>query len=164
MKRFFIVFLVFLLSWLFISCSTVKHYTPNTENFNVDNSVNIPHDSINLIVNDLRGDNIDQTKNIIAHIVLSSLNNLQNNFNNENSIITIDIIEHRAFFTFMRWNAETILKLNISNENSIIIEQTINANDSIFNTGGYRSAERVAQKSFEKAMNDLMEIFNNTLF
>ena len=164
MKHFFIVFLAFSFSWLFISCSTVKHYTPNIENFNVDNSVNIPHDSINLIVNDLRGDNIDQTKSIIAHIVLSSLNNLQNNFNNKNTIITIDIIEHRAFFTFMRWNAETIIKLNISNENSIIIEQTINANDSIFNTGGYRSAERVAQKSFEKAMNDLMKIFNNTLF
>ena len=64
----------------------------------------------------------------------------------------------------MRWNAETIIKLNISNENSIIIEQTINANDSIFNTGGYRSAERIAQKSFEKAMNDLLKIFNNTLF
>jgi len=163
MKRYFIIFLAFLFSWLFISCSTIKHYTPNAGNFNVDNSVNIPHDSINLIVNDLRGDNIDQTKSIIAHIVLSSLNNLQNKFNNENTIITIDIIEHRAFFIFMRWNAETILKLNISNENSIIIEQTIKANDSIFNTDGYRSAERVAQKSFEKAMNDLLNIFNNTL-
>ena len=64
----------------------------------------------------------------------------------------------------MRWNAKTIIKLNISNENSIIIEQTINANDSIFNTSGYRSAERIAQKSFEKAMNDLMEIFNKNIF
>jgi len=160
MKRFFIVFLAFLFSWLFFSCSTVKYYTPNTVNFNVDNSVNIPHDSINLIVNDLRGDNIDQTKNTIANIVLYSLNNL----NKGKLIITIDIIEHRAFFTFMRWNAETILKLNISNENSLMIEQAINASDSMFNTGGYRSAERVAQKSFEKAMNDLIEILNNTFF
>jgi len=67
MKRFFIVFLAFLFSWLFISCSTVKHYTPNTENFNVDNSVNIPHNSINLIVNDLRGDNITKLK-VLLHI------------------------------------------------------------------------------------------------
>ena len=64
----------------------------------------------------------------------------------------------------MRWNAETILKLNISNKNFLMIEQTISASDSIFNTGGYRSAERVAQKSFEKAMNDLIKILNNTFF
>jgi len=160
MMRFFIVFLAFMFSYLFISCSTVKHYTPNTVNFNVDNSVNIQYNSINLIVNDLRGDNIDQTKNTIANVVLSSLNN----FSKGNSIITIDIIEHRAFFTFMRWNAETILKINISDKNFLMIEQTISASDSIFNTGGYRSAERVTQKSFEKAMNDLINILNNTFF
>ena len=161
MKQVKFIIILVLISLVIGGCSTVKYFTPNNQEFDVDNISNFHISSTNLIVNDLRGGNLDNSKDVIERILFSSYSMFNNNFQNENITIIVDIIEHRAFFTFMTWNAETKLNLRISDENNILNETEIKTKDKTFNTGGYKSAEKVAQRSFEKAINELLNILVN---
>ena len=58
----------------------------------------------------------------------------------------------------MTWNAETILNLNISNENNVLKNIVINGKQSKFNIRGYATAEEVSQRAFENAIKDLLDI------
>ena len=158
MKLVYKIIILFIFSCTFYSCSTVKYFTPVNQEYNTENIANFYISSTNLIVNDLRGDNTDQTKDVIERLMLSSYNIFNNNYKEDNIIITIDIIEHRAFFTFMTWNAETILNLNISNENNVLKNIVINGKHSKFNIRGYATAEEVSQRAFDNAIKDLLDI------
>jgi len=160
MKRINIIILLFI-SFTISGCSTVKYFTPNNQEFNADNISTFNLSSVNLIINDLRGENKDQTKVVIERIIMSLNSMINNNLEGE-KIIIIDIIEHKSFFTFMIWNAKTILKLSISDKNKIINEIIIKTNDKTFNLYGYKSAEKVAQRSFEKAMDELIDILKRS--
>ena len=92
------IIILSIISCAFYSCSTIKYFTPVNQEFNTESIANFHISSTNLIVNDLRGDNIDQTKDVIERLLLSSYNIFNNNYRGDNIIITVDIIEHRAFF------------------------------------------------------------------
>jgi len=162
MKHIKEIALIFAIIFLICGCSTVKHFTPDNQEFNAESIANYHSSTVNLIVNDLRSENADQTRNVIERILLSNFDLFYDSYKDENIVITVDIIEHRAFFRFSMWNAETILNISIKSENNMLYETKIEETDRAWNMWGYRTGIEVEQRTFDRAMNELLGILENT--
>jgi hypothetical protein len=71
--------------------------------------------------------------------------------------LTVDVIEHRSFFTLGNWNALTRLKWRVQQGNGSILRESVSLGEGHrSNMAGYLTAAAVSQDSFNVAMADLM--------
>ena len=71
--------------------------------------------------------------------------------------LTVDVIEHRSFFTLGNWNASTRLKWRVQEVNGSIPREGVSLGEGHrSNMAGYLTAGAVSQDSFNVAMADLM--------
>jgi len=71
--------------------------------------------------------------------------------------LTVDVIEHRSYFTLGNWNALTRLKWRVQRENGSIIREGVSVGEGHrSNMAGYLTAGAVSQDAFNVAMADLM--------
>ena len=71
--------------------------------------------------------------------------------------LTVDVIEHRSFFTLGNWNASTRLKWRVQQGPGPILREGVSLGEGHrSNMAGYLTAAAVSQDSFNVAMADLM--------
>jgi hypothetical protein len=72
--------------------------------------------------------------------------------------LTVDVIEHRSFFTNVFWNASTQLKWRVQQENGLIVRKGVSVGKGRrFNTFGHLTAREVSNDAFYVAMADLKD-------
>ena len=71
--------------------------------------------------------------------------------------LTVDVIEHRSYFTLGNWNASTRLKWRVQQGNGSILREGVSVGEGHrSNMAGYLTAGAVSQDAFNVAMADLM--------
>jgi hypothetical protein len=71
--------------------------------------------------------------------------------------LTVDVIEHRSFFTLGNWNASTRLKWRVQQGSGSTLREGVPVGEGHrSNMAGYLKARAVSQDSFNVAMADLM--------
>ena len=110
-----------------------------------------------MVVRDLRAERgiSDALISAIQSQVINSLSvgaSTRNHFK-----LTVDVIEHRSFFTIGNWNALTRLKWRVQRENGSMIGEGVSVGEGHrSNMAGYLTAGAVSQDAFNVAMADLM--------
>lgn len=146
---------IWILCLFLIGCAQVKHYSPNQtnrqyslQNFSITNcSVKINNFRTNV-------ESYDNLGQIIRQQILSSFAGKNTK---EIYVISVDIIEHKAFFTLGNWNGETLLRVKVSTQsgNDIAFFDSV-GRASLSNFWGYESAKDASQNAYNLAMSDLM--------
>jgi hypothetical protein len=139
-------------------CAQSKNFTPKLSTSGYVLS-GLPSNVVTVHVNDLRptDSKVDGLSEILRAQVISALSEKPLNKTDITYIISIDIIEHRSFFTFGNWNASTKFRIRLSDSNGKQIGQwDAIGNAQRSNMWGYATAEAVAQDSYDIAIADMM--------
>lgn len=159
----FHLFLFFVLVAVIAGCAQTKQYTP--EPIRAEYSLsNIPYNIVRINVNDLRAerDNSDELKNVIKDQIFKALSKDGITGKSIIYILNIDIIEHRAFFTFGNWNASTKLRIRLMSQNNEILGNwTAEGNAHRSNMLGYATAKAVSQDAYNIAIADMMSTLSS---
>ena len=141
---------------LLTGCAQTTSYAPKpiTAAYRLDN---FSKGNFQVVVRDLRADrgNSDALISAIQSQVLNSLSGgatARNHFK-----LSVDVIEHRSFFTAGNWSASTRLKWRVQRENGSMIGEGVSVGEGHrSNMAGYLTAGAVSQDAFNVAMADLM--------
>jgi hypothetical protein len=149
-----IVFAV--ISVLFIGCAQTGSYapTPVTATYRLDN---FSRPNLQVVVRDLRAERRNSVELISA--IQSQISNAlaEKASGHSRYTLTVDVIEHRSFFTLGNWNALTRLKWRVQRGNGLIIRDGLSIGEGHrSNMAGYLTAHAVSQDAFNAAMADLM--------
>lgn len=160
MLKTFKVSLFALLSASFIlnGCAQTKQYTPRSAAANY-HLAGLPSNVVAVHVNDLRPDsnNSDGLQNVLKGQVMASLSTEPSQELSNRYILTVDIIEHRSFFTLGNWNASTHFRIRLANAMGKIMGQwDARGTAHRSNMWGYATAEAVGQDSYNIAVADMM--------
>ena len=139
-----------------VGCAQVKNYSPNT----LSKSYILTNFSCNktkVNVNDFRANSSDDVYNLCNIIKQQIESSLSTNQTKYSYIISVDIIEHKSFFTLGNWNAETLLRVNITTSSgNEIASFDATGRASLSNMCGYSTAKAVSQEAYNLAISDLM--------
>jgi len=139
-------------------CAQTKQYTPSPS-ATAYQLAGLPANIVDVQVNDLRPDaGADEAfKNVLRGQLLAALSSQVAHESANRYSLTVDIIEHRSFFTLGNWNASTRFRIRLKGAGSSILGQwdaTGTARRS--NMWGYVTAAAVSQDSYNIAVADLM--------
>lgn len=161
-NRFRSIIFVLLVVYMVISaCAQTKFYTPQPDavSYHLDG---LPADVVFVTVNDLRpnSDNDDGLANVLK-IQLSEAFSLHPSKQLTNRYtVTVDIIDHRSFFTLGNWNASTRFRIRLENSMGKILGQweAVGSaqHSNTWNLWGDSTAEEVSQESYNSAVSDMM--------
>jgi hypothetical protein len=143
-------------STLLIGCAQTASYAPKpiTATYRLDN---FQRGNLQVVVRDLRAER-DNSDALISAIQSQISNSLTERATTHNRYtLTVDVIEHRSYFTLGNWNALTRLKWRVQRENGSIIREGVSVGEGHrSNMAGYLTAGAVSQDAFNVAMADLM--------
>lgn len=139
-------------------CAQTKQYTPNpsTKNYQLPC---LPSNLVDVQVNDLRPETPggDSLPNVLRSQVIAALSRDLVQQLAVRYILTIDIIEHRSFFTLGNWNASTRLRVRLVDSRGGKIGQwEALGNSHRSNMWGYATAAAVSQDAYDIAVADMM--------
>ena len=149
-------------SFFFYGCAQTKQYTPRSATVNY-HLAGLPSNIVTVHVNDLRPDSnsSDGLQNVLKGQVMASLSTEPSKELSKRYILTVDIIEHRSFFTLGNWNASTRFRIRLANAMGKIMGQwDAKGTAHRSNMWGYATAEAVAQDSYNIAVADMMSILS----
>jgi len=139
-------------------CAQTRQYTPSpsTKNYQLPG---LRFSAVDVQVNDLRPETTDgdSLRNVLRSQVIAALSRDSVQQSADRYILTIDIIEHRAFFTFGNWNASTRLRIRLADSRGGKIgqwEALGTAHRS--NMWGYATAAAVSQDAYDIAVADMI--------
>jgi hypothetical protein len=140
----------------FLGCAQTGSYAPNpvTASYRLDN---FSKSNLQIVVRDLRAERSNSIELISA--IQSQISNALTGMPTAHSryTLTVDVIEHRSFFTLGNWNASTRLKWRVQEGNGSILREGVSVGEGHrSNMAGYLTAGAVSQDSFNVAMADLM--------
>ncbi len=150
----------FLISCLMlVACAQTQQYTPKIVSYSYQ-LLGLPSNIVEVQVNDLRpeipaGDGL---KEVLKNQVSSVLSSQPSSTIERRYRLSIDIIEHRSFFTLGNWNASTRFRIKLQD---IIKGTLVGQWDAVgaahrSNMAGYATAEAVSQDSYNIAVADMM--------
>jgi len=118
---------------------------------------NFSKSNLQVVVRDLRAERSNSVE-LISAIQSQISNALAEKASVHNRYtLTVDVIEHRSFFTLGNWNASTRLKWRVQEGNGSILREGVSLGEGHrSNMAGYLTAGAVSQDSFNVAMADLM--------
>ena len=139
-----------------VGCAQTGSYAPKpiTATYRLDN---FSRASLQVVVRDLRAErtNSDALVSAIQSQILNALTEKASGGNQYT--LTVDVVEHRSFFTLGNWNALTRLKWRVQRANGSIVQQGLSVGEGHrSNMAGYLTAGAVSQDAFNVAMADLM--------
>jgi hypothetical protein len=141
---------------LLVDCAQTTSYAPKpiTTTYRLDN---FSKENLQVIVRDLRAER-DNSDTLITAIQSQVLNSVSGGAATHNHYkLTVDVIEHRSFFTLGNWNAPTRLKWRVQRENGSMVGDGVSVGEGHrSNMAGYFTAGAVSQDAFNVAMADLM--------
>ena len=128
---------------------TITHSSYRLDNFSRSN--------LQIVVRDLRAERNNSVA-LISAIQSQVSNALAERAGTHNRYtLTVDVIEHRSFFTLGNWNASTRLKWRVQQGNGSILREGVSVGEGHrSNMAGYLTAEAASQDAFNVAMADLM--------
>jgi hypothetical protein len=139
-----------------LGCAQTGSYAPKpiTATYRLEN---FSKANLQVVVRDLRAE-----RNNSMELVSAIQSQISNAFAEKASghnhyTLTVDVIEHRSFFTLGNWNALTRLKWRVQQRNGSNIREGVSVGEGHrSNMAGYLTAAAVSQDSFNVAMADLM--------
>jgi hypothetical protein len=113
--------------------------------------------NLQIVVRDLRAERSNSVE-LISAIQSQISNALAEKASGHNRYtLTVDVIEHRSFFTLGNWNASTRLKWRVQQANGSVLRESVSVGEGHrSNMAGYLTARAVSQDAFNVAMADLM--------
>jgi hypothetical protein len=149
-------------SFILYGCAQTKQYTPRSAATNY-HLTGLPSNVVTVHVNDLRPDSnsSDGLESVLKGQVMASLSSEASQELSNRYTLTVDIIEHRSFFTLGNWNASTHFRIRLANAMGKIIGQwDARGTAHRSNMWGYATAEAVGQDSYNIAVADMMSILS----
>ena len=148
--------------FIFDGCAQTKQYTPRsvTGNYHL---AGLPSNVVAVQVNDFRPDSTlsDGLHNVLKGQVMASLSSEPSQELSKRYILSVDIIEHRSFFTLGNWNASTHFRIKLADESGKILGQwDARGTAQRSNMWGYATADAVGQDSYNIAVSDMMSILS----
>ena len=141
---------------ILLGCAQTGSYAPNpiTATYRLDN---FSRANLQIVVRDLRAER-NNSATLISAIQSQISNALSERATaNNRYTLTVDVIEHRSFFTLGNWNASTRLKWRVQQGNGSIVREGVSVGEGHrSNMAGYLTAGAVSQDAFNVAMADLM--------
>ena len=141
---------------LLIGCAQTGSYAPEpiTATYSLDN---FSRANLQVVVRDLRAER-DNSDALILAIQSQISNSLTAKATTHNRYtLTVDVIEHRSFFTYGNWNAVTRLRWRVQRvDGSLVREGQSIGEGHRSNMLGYATAKAVSQDAFDSAMADLL--------
>ena len=144
-------------------CVQTKQYTPRVAVSNY-HLAGLPANVIAVQVNDLRPDSnfSEGLQNILKGQIMAALSMKPSKESSNRYTLTVDIIEHRSFFTLGNWNASTRFRIRFADASGKIIGQwDARGTAHRSNMWGYATAEAVGQDSYNIAVADIMSILSS---
>ena len=139
-----------------LGCAQTGSYAPKpvTATYRLEN---FSKSNLQVVVRDLRAERSNSVE-LISAIQSQISNALAEKASRRNRYtLTVDVIEHRSFFTLGNWNASTRLKWRVQQGNGSILREAVAVGEGHrSNMAGYLTAAAVSQDSFNVAMADLM--------
>ncbi len=124
----------------------------------------MPSDLVRVQVNDLRAEK-NQSEQLIQTIkgqVLSALSDEQITGKHKLYKLSIDIVEHRSYFTFGNWNASTRLRIRlVAPKGKIEGNWIAEGKAHRYNLWGYATAKAVSQDAYNIAIADMMSTLSS---
>jgi len=142
---------------LFIGCAQTRQFTPGPAQISLQLE-GLPANIVEVQIHDLRTlVEPDSTPQVLKTQIVNSLSTRPAASKEPGYLLTVDIIEHRAFFTLGNWNASTRLRARLVNS----IGKSLGQWDASgaarrSNMFGYATAEAVSQDSYNIAVGDLL--------
>ena len=143
---------------LIVSCAQIQQYTqkPVTSAYQLSG---LPRNVVDVEVSDLRPDTpkSDALKDVLKGQLLSALSAQPSLLTDKDYQLSVDVIEHRSFFTLGNWNASTRFRVKLLDSKGTLVGQW----DALgtahrSNMWGYATAEAVSQDSYNIAVADMM--------
>lgn len=154
-----LLWVVFLTMTALVGCAQTMQYTPRISGKNYQ----LPElrlSDVEVQVNDLRAEktDADSLRGVLRSQVIAALpRDPAVQQSPHKYILTIDIIEHRTFFSPPIWNASTRLRIRLTDLQGVKIGQwEVSGQQHRFNWGGYDTAKSVSQEAYEIAVADMM--------
>jgi hypothetical protein len=139
-----------------LGCAQTGTYAPKpvTATYRLEN---FSKSNLQVVVRDLRAERSNSVE-LISAIQSQISNALAEKASEHNRYtLTVDVIEHRSFFTLGNWNASTRLKWRVQQANGSILRERVSVGEGHrSNMAGYFTAGAVSQDAFNVAMADLM--------
>jgi hypothetical protein len=134
-----------------LGCAQTGSYAPKpvTAAYRLDN---FSKPNLQIVVRDLRAERNNSVE-LISAIQSQIANALTERATAHNRYtLTVDVIEHRSFFTLGNWNVSTRLKWRVQ-----LLREGVSVGEGHrSNMAGYLTAGAVSQDAFNAAMADLM--------
>ena len=145
-----------LICTLFLGCAQTGLYAPKpvTATYRLEN---FSKSNLQIVVRDLRAERSNSVELISA--IQSQISNALTKKPTPHShyTLTVDVIEHRSFFTLGDWNAPTRLKWRVKQANGSVLREGVSVGEGHrSNMAGYLTAGAVSQDAFNVAMADLI--------
>jgi len=141
---------------VFLGCAQTGFYAPKpvTASYRLEN---FSKSNLQIVVRDLRAERSNSVE-LISAIQSQISNALAEKASGHNRYtLTVDVIEHRSFFTLGNWNASTRLKWRVQQANGSVLRESVSVGEGHrSNMAGYLTARAVSQDAFNVAMADLM--------
>jgi hypothetical protein len=107
-----------------LGCAQIGSYAPKpvAASFRLDN---FSKSNLQIIVRDLRAERSNSVELISA--IQSQISNalIERPTRRSHYTLTVDVIEHRSFFTLGNWNASTRLKWRVQQDNGSIFREGV---------------------------------------
>jgi hypothetical protein len=142
---------------LFFGCAQTRQFTPVPAPVRLQLE-GLPANVVEVQVLDLRTvDEPDSVPQVLKTQIVNSLSTRPAPFEATQYRLTVDIIEHRAFFTLGNWNASTRLRARLqSSKGESLGQWDASGTARRSNMFGYATAEAVSQDSYNIAVGDLL--------
>lgn len=141
-----------------IACAQVQQYAPKSAKSSYQLS-GLPRNIVDVYVNDLRPDlsTSDVLKDVLRGQILDALSSQPASVIDRRYRLTVDVIEHRSFFTLGNWNATTRFRIKlIDNTGSLVGQWDAIGTAHRSNMLGYATAEAVSKDAYNIALADMM--------
>jgi hypothetical protein len=144
-------------------CAQTGQFTPTPTTVRIELQ-GLPADMVEVQVNDLRGQmtEADSVGPTLRTEIVRSLSASPGMPVRSKYRLTLDLLEHRSFFTLGNWHASTRLRARLSDPSGSSVGQW-DASGSAHrsNTWGYVTAEAVSQDSDNIAVADLLSLLSS---
>ena len=150
--------LLLALGALLSACAQTRQFTPSavTTRYQLHD---LPANIVEVQVNDLRPEQSvgDALSQVLKAQLVTSLSPDPAPSTTTHCRLTVDVVEHRAFFTFGNWNASTRFRARLFEASGKVLGQwEATGSASRSNMFGYATAEAVSQDSYNIAVADLL--------
>ncbi len=148
------------------SCAQTKQYTPRPA-ATLYQLAGLPANVVDVKVSDLRPEvGVDDgLGSVLRAQLLAALSPQPASAATGRYTLSVDIIEHRSFFTLGNWNGATRFRIKlISATGSVIGQWDATGTARLSNMWGYATAVAVSQDAYNVALADMMSSLSQILY